>query len=109
MESRNTNGSTAPSVTACSAPPLAVAMMSSCARATSPVAGAAAGMPMGRIKLIRIKLMRSPSRCALGGKARMNHGAIAGERGGLDDLVVPFDGERLLLLIHQDFEEGVEV
>ena len=38
-------------------------------------------------------------------EARMHDGAVFGQRGRLDDLVVPVDGERLLFLVDQDIEE----
>src|SRR6266542_4909366 len=40
-------------------------------------------------------------------EARMDHCAVTGERGRLDDLVIPFDGERSL--VDQDLEERIEV
>src|SRR4051812_1816731 len=46
---------------------------------------------------------------ALGCKAWMNHRAVARERGRLDDLIIPFHGQRLVLLVHQDFEKGEKV
>ena len=39
----------------------------------------------------------------------MDHGAVAGERRRLDDLVVPFDREHLGGLVDQDFEEGIKI
>jgi hypothetical protein len=39
----------------------------------------------------------------------MDDGAVAGERGRLDDLVIPVDGDRLGLLVDQDLEEGIEI
>src|SRR5690349_20808561 len=49
------------------------------------------------------------SRRALGGKGRVHDGAIARERRRPHDLVVPFDVERLGLLVDQNFEEVIEV
>src|SRR5271166_554070 len=91
MERRNTNGSTA-SLTAWIAPPLAVVIISSCARTE------------------RVTMPASLSlRRAFRLEVRMNDGAVAGERGRLDDVVVPVDRERLRLLVDQEFEERVEV
>src|SRR6185295_8052695 len=42
-------------------------------------------------------------------EARVHYGAVLGERGRLDDLVVPGNGKLLLLLVDQDIEEGDEV
>ena len=39
----------------------------------------------------------------------MHHRAVARERRGLDDLVVPVDGEFLVFLVDQDFKEGQQV
>src|SRR6516165_8505523 len=127
MEKRNTNGSTAPPVTACMAPPEAAAMMSSWASVRSSAAGLpaafiAASAPVGMKVSIAFSLS-SPdappscprtrrssahlsgdarSRGTLGRKAWMNHGAVAGERRRLHDLVVPLDRERFRVLVHQN-------
>src|SRR5207244_4434989 len=79
---------------------------------TAAGAATAAMLPAGMKVSIRFSL--SPpgprlSRRALGREARMDHRTVAGERRRLDDLVVPFDRQRLRLLVHQDFEEGEEV
>src|SRR5215471_15484122 len=134
MEKRNTNGSTAPPVAACMAPPEAAAMMSSWASVRSgatglPAAFIAASAPVGMKVSIAFSL-NSPgappsrpgqgptsahlfgdarSRGTLGRKAWMNDGAVAGERGRLHDLVVPLDRERFRVLVHQNFEEGEKV
>src|SRR5262249_60106626 len=54
-----------------------------------------------------------PWRCSSGSgfryEARVYDGAVAGERRGLDDLVVPVDVERLGLLVDEDLEEGEEI
>ena len=39
----------------------------------------------------------------------MHDGAVFGQRGRLDDLVVPVDRERLRLLVDQDVEEVEQV
>src|SRR5262249_51123571 len=49
------------------------------------------------------------SRGTLGRKAWMNHGAVAGERCRLHDLVVPFDRKRFRVPIVQNFEEGEKI
>src|SRR6266568_6379051 len=55
------------------------------------------------------ELHRMCLRGALRREARMHDSALAREHGGLDDLVVPFDGERLFLLVDQGLEKIVEV
>jgi len=39
----------------------------------------------------------------------MHHGAVLGQRGRLDDLVIPVDRELLLFLVDQDIEEVKQV
>src|SRR5215471_17472671 len=116
------------------APPEAAAMMSSWASVRSwaaglPAAFIAASAPVGMKVSIAFSLS-SPdappscprtrrssahlfgdarSRGTLGRKAWMNHGAVAGERRRLHDLVVPLDRERFRVLVHQNFEEGEKV
>src|SRR3979409_631244 len=55
----------------------------------------------------------SPWRVPSGGgfrlEARMNDGAVARQRGRLDDLVVPVDRKRLGFLVDQYVEKGKEV
>src|SRR5690606_19943603 len=46
---------------------------------------------------------------ASGHEIRMHHQAVAGERGGLDDLVVPINGDGLVGFVDQDFEEGQKI
>src|SRR5579883_3615282 len=53
--------------------------------------------------------MRQPSRCALGGEGRVNDRTIAGESSRLDDLVVPLHRQGFRLLVHQDFQERIEI
>src|SRR5262245_64706248 len=80
-------------------------MKSSCASTTSPELARPAG---GAISMVG-----SPEGRALRGafwrEARMHHGTLAREHGGFDDLVVPFDGERLFLLVDQGLEEIIKV
>src|SRR5262249_50091214 len=127
IENRNTNGSTVPPVTACIAPPLAAAMMSSwasvilgaascAAGATATAAPTVASLAAGIISmngLPRRRRCAAPScralRRAFGGKARMNYGAVARERGRLHDLIVPLDRQRLRALVHKDLEEGEKI
>src|SRR5262245_61242802 len=43
------------------------------------------------------------------GNHRINDGAVAGNQRALDELVVPVNGERLLLLIDQRLDKGLQV
>src|SRR5262249_50976563 len=129
IEKRNTNGSTAPPVTACMAPPEAAAMISSWAsvRSWAGLAALIAASARVGMKVSIAFSLSSPgvppsrpgprptsahlfddalSRGTLGRKAWMNHGTVTGERRRLHDLVVPLDRKRFRVLVHQNFEEG---
>src|SRR5689334_24326488 len=80
-------------------------MKSSCASTTSPEPARPAS---GTISMVGSPEGRA-SRGAFRREARMHDGTLARQHGGLDDLVVPFDGERLFLLVDQGLEEIVEV
>src|ERR1700731_4210349 len=54
-------------------------------------------------------ILRNSSRSTFGREARVGDGAVAGQGGGLDDFVVPLHGQCLCLLVHQDFEERIEI
>src|SRR5262249_39078902 len=115
----------APPVVACTAPPLAAAMMSSCARTRSwdeepagtPIAATAPGRMTISIRCSSIRggaqilWITQPvsSRSALRRKARMDHRTIAGERRRPYDFVVPIDGERFVLLVDEDFQKREKV
>src|SRR5437773_6821849 len=95
-------GSTVPPLTACIAPPLAAAMMSSWASTTlgaacgpasgsaEPTAAVASGASLPAAIEVNMRGLRR-SRRGLGGKTRMDDRAVTGERGRLDDLVIPLD------------------
>src|SRR5215475_11848147 len=104
-------GSTVPPLAACIAPPEAAAMMSSWASVMS-LAGPArptGGMIVSMSVSSERAAQPRASRRAFRREARMNHGAVAGERRRLHDLVVPLDRQRLLFLVHQDLEKGEQV
>src|SRR4029453_3653245 len=105
IESLNTKGSTAPPLAACAVAADAVDMKSSCASTTSPGLVRPAE---GKISMVGSPEGRA-SRGILRREARMHDGAVARQHGRLDDLVVPFDGELLLLLVDERLEEIVEV
>src|SRR5947209_7576884 len=96
------NGSTAPAVPACIAPPLAAAMISSWASTTLPEPGGAPGS-IGMI--VGMRVFPCSGR-GLRRKSGMNNGTLACQRGRLHDLIIPFHGNRLARLVHQNFQEG---
>src|SRR6516165_4665345 len=51
------------------------------------------------------RIFQHASRGTFGCEARVGDGAVAGQRGRLDDLVVPLHRQGLAGLVHQDFEE----
>src|SRR5579871_3274964 len=132
MERRNTNGSTAPPVAACVPAPPAAAMMSSWASTMSPVP-ALARVGESKVSMISSPPSRSvvlgnlvavawtkaspnrpprrgnPSCGTFRRESRMDDSAIAGESRRLDDFVVPLQRQGFGLLVHQDFQERVEV
>src|SRR5215208_3295393 len=66
-----------------------------------------------------VRSCRDLSACSKAGRATVpscgglleggvGHDAVAGEAGGLDELVVPIDGQRLGVLVDQCFHKGVE-
>src|SRR6516225_8725179 len=46
---------------------------------------------------------------ALWSETRMHHRAVAGERGGFDDFVVPVDRQCFALFVDQEFQESKDV
>src|SRR5262249_51891466 len=108
MEKRNTNGSIAPAVALCAATAnasawawAASAACCNCSAAVRARSAASWGLSSAILALSLASAFRL--------KIRMHHGAIAGERGRLDDLVVPIHRQRLGLLVDENFHERVQV